>query len=89
MDGAEILALSDHTIDRVTFYKRDELTTDLICCEICCGDTVYLAHEEEPIWDALISKLAHLPGFASDWIEKVSQPCFERSETIAFDRFST
>ena len=33
-------------IDRVTFYKRDELTTDLICCEVHVGESHSKFHEE-------------------------------------------
>jgi hypothetical protein len=27
-------------IGKVTFFKRDELTTDLICCAVAVGDDV-------------------------------------------------
>lgn len=39
-DIRERLPLTD--IQKVTFYKRDELTTDLICCDVeVCGQTCF------------------------------------------------
>lgn len=38
---AELLARLPLTqIDKVTFYKRDEVTTDLICCDVAVGDEI-------------------------------------------------
>ena len=74
------------TIDKVTFYKRDEIVTDLICCDIVMGESVRTFHEELPGWDALIQHLAKLPNFQTNWYASVSQPPFETSETVAFSR---
>jgi hypothetical protein len=38
------LPLTDVT--KVTFYKRDELTTDLIRCDVLLGDEVWSFDEE-------------------------------------------
>jgi hypothetical protein len=73
-------------IDRVTFFKRDEITTDLICCEIVSPGQVQTFHEEMPVWDALMAHLAGLPGFQQDWFAAVSQPAFQPRETVAFER---
>ena len=73
-------------IDKVTFYKRDEITTDLICCELLFGDTTWSFHEEFVGWDSLIEHLSRLPGFLADWFAQVSQPPFETSEIVAFTR---
>ena len=78
------LPLSD--IAKVTFYKRDELTTDLICCDVLVGDQVRTFHEELGGWGALIEHLQRLPDFRGDWFAAVSQPPFETSETVAFNR---
>lgn len=74
------------SIDKVTFYKRDEITTDLICCEIVSSGQVQTFHEEMPVWDALMAQLAGLPGFRQDWFAAVSQPAFQPCETVAFER---
>ena len=73
-------------VRRVTFYKRDEITTDLICCDVVAGDRVWTFHEELAGWDLLLSHLDRLPDFRRDWFASVSQPAFAASETIAFAR---
>ena len=78
------LSLAD--IRKVSFYKRDEITTDLICCDVVLGERVWTFHEELEGWDALIRYLQALPSFNSDWFASVSQPPFASSETVAFVR---
>lgn len=78
------LPLTD--IGKVTFYKRDEITTDLICCNVALGDEVWTFNEELVGWDLLIGHLEKLPGFHCGWFADVSQPPFEASETVAFNR---
>ena len=80
----EQLPLAD--IDRVTFYKRDEITTDLICCDVAMSGGVRTFHEELGGWELLLQHLYRLPGFRTDWYAEVSQPPFEASETVAFSR---
>ncbi|WP_439486574.1 hypothetical protein [Blastomonas fulva] len=78
--------LSLSSIDKVTFYKRDKIVTDLICCEVVAADQFWTFHEEIPGWDALIAHLSGLPGFRGDWFAAVSQPPFAPCETVAFER---
>ena len=73
-------------IDRVTFYKRDELATDLICCDVEIRGQTWFFHEELDGWDLLLQHLQKLPGFRSDWYSAVSQPPFAPCETVAFSR---
>jgi hypothetical protein len=73
-------------IDAVIFYKRDELTTDLICCDVKVRGQVWTFHEEAPDWSDLIAHLSALPGFLRGWHETVAGDPFSRSETVAFDR---
>ena len=70
-------------ITKVTFYKRDEITTDLICCDVALGEPVWTFHEELVGWDLLIDHLQQLPRFRSDWFAAVAQPAFAPSETVA------
>lgn len=83
-DIRELLPLS--AVERVVFFKLDELTTDLICCEVEASGKVWFFHEEADGWKALISYLEQLPGFRSDWYQAVVPPPFARRETIAFAR---
>lgn len=73
-------------IDRVIFYNRDELATDLICCDVAIGGQDWFFHEELPGWDLLLKHLEQLPGFRTDWYVAVVDPPFARSETLAFER---
>ncbi len=78
-------------VRRVEFYKRDELTTDLICCNITLNgkagaEEVIFAHEEMPHWDELIQRLEFLGGFDVEWFSQVSQPPFAECRYEAFAR---
>ena len=73
-------------IENVTFYKRDQITTDLIFCDVQTGDKVWTFHEELVGWNLLLQHLRKLPGFRADWYAAVSQPPFAASETVAFHR---
>ena len=73
-------------IEAVTFYKRDELTTDLVCCDVLISGETWFFHEEAEGWDLLIKHLEQLPGFRADWYSAVAQPPFALSKTIAFRR---
>lgn len=72
-------------VEKVEFYKLDQLTTDLICCEISLhrGD-VFVFHEEMSFWDEKLNRLSNLTGFDAAWFGKVSQPPFASSNYIAF-----
>lgn len=74
-------------IAKVTFYKRDEITTDLICCDVDVDGNVWTFHEELIGWDLLIGHLQRLPGFRTEWFGLVSQPSFGAGDTVAFERY--
>lgn len=73
-------------IDQVSFFKRDEVTTDLICCEVTVGDKTWFFHEEAEGWDLLLGHLSKLPGWRSDWFSAIGQPSFAECRTFAFSR---
>ncbi|WP_442583618.1 hypothetical protein ACSBOB_17325 [Mesorhizobium sp. ASY16-5R] len=78
------LPLAD--IESVAFYKRDEITTDLICCEVKIDGKIWFFHEEWMGWSLLLEHVQKLPGFRADWFAAVSSPAFETCETVAFRR---
>lgn len=86
IDAQVLTQLPLEGVDRVTFYKRDELTTDLICCDVALGEKIWTFHEELDGWDALIEHLQRLPRFSPDWFASVSEPPFAISEIVAFAR---
>ena len=80
--------ISISEIDRVSFFKRDEIKPDLICCELQIGDKTWLFHEEEEIWEILLEQLGQLEGFNTNWREDVVDPPFESNPTVAYERDS-
>jgi hypothetical protein len=84
---ADILAqLKLSEIDSVIFYKRDALTTDLICCDVEVHGQVWTFHEETIGWNDLTAHLSGLPGIVCDWHGAVINPPFAMSETVAYRR---
>lgn len=79
--------LPPSAVQKVTFYKRDEITTDLICCDVEVDGATWFFHEEADGWDLLIKHLEQLPDFRSEWQPKVVQPPFATSEFVAYDTF--
>ena len=73
-------------ITSAVFYKRDQITVDLVCCDVEAGGQVWTFHEEAEGWDALLRHIEKLPGFRSDWQNGVVLPPFASSETVAFRR---
>jgi len=71
---------------KVEFYKRDELTTDLICCDVQTTDGTMRYHEEMPQWGVLLDQLRTLNGFRHDWFSIVSQPPFLESRVTAYEK---
>ena len=78
------------TVRSVTFYKRDELTTDLICCDVDVDHTdgvlTWFNHEEADDWINCIEAFETLPGFDTNWRSKVVQPPFAYCVTLAYLR---
>lgn len=74
----------------VAFFKRDEVTTDLICCEVSISSSRYegvlFFHEEMGIWTRLIGRVSALPDFDRKWFEKVVKPPFKEQRTVAYRR---
>ena len=74
-------------VTKVQFYNREQVTTELICCELTLDDGGALfLHEDMHGWDDQMGRLATLPGFDADWFAKVAFPPFVTCHTIAFER---
>lgn len=71
-------------IRKVAFFKRDEITSDLICCEVNVAGRPWLFHEELKGWTRLIEHLEQLPGFSRKWFANVAQPPFLASTFVAY-----
>lgn len=72
----------------VQFYKLDEFTTDLICCEITTsskqGRQVRIVHEEVAGFGAMVSRLETLHGFRRDWRAHVVPTPFASNALVAY-----
>lgn len=82
--------ISISAVTSIIFFKRDEITTDLICCEVTVtgveGTQTYLFHEDLPYFDELITQFETLDGFDMKWREKVVLPPFAENRTVAYER---
>jgi hypothetical protein len=74
------------SINRVPFYKIDEITTDLICCEISTAEGVWTYHENREDWKQLISQLEAIPSCVRDWPGKVIHSPFAPTAFVAYER---
>ena len=86
IDAALLSRLRLADIESVVFYKRDELTSDLICCDVKVAGDVWTFHEALMGWDLLIDHLNGLPGFCASSFAAILQPPCEFSEAVAFRR---
>jgi len=86
--GTDTVSLDD--VSAVIAYKIDELTTDLVCCDIVTssgeGEQIRTVHEELPGFENLMARLEALPGFNRKWREAVILPPFAENRTIIYER---
>lgn len=81
-----ILAIPEHLIDRVSFFRREDVRTDPYCCEVLSRGITFFAYQEDEAWPLLMQRLGDLPGFMADWYTSLSEPPFERVNLVAFER---
>jgi len=85
------IAIEPSRIVRIALFKRDEMTTDLICCEITAkadvgNDYSIVVHEDMDGFETMMATLAALDGFDRGWFEKVARPAFATNFTVVFQR---
>ena len=81
-----ILSLPDDLIDRVVFYKRNELRVDPMVCEVNSRGIIFFAHQEDRLWHAVVDRLEKLPGFMAEWHAEISEPPQSHLELVAYER---
>jgi hypothetical protein len=86
--GTDAVFLDEVTA--IVAYKLDELTTDLVCCDIVTGagdgEQIRTIHEELPGFHAAMASFEILPGFDRRWREAVILPPFATNRTIVYSR---
>jgi hypothetical protein len=74
----------------IVAYKIDELTTDLVCCDIVTGSSdgeqIRTIHEEIPGFSTFMTRFEALPGFNKQWRDAVILPPFAANRTTIYDR---
>jgi len=83
-------AVSLDEVRAIVAYKLDELTTDLVCCDIVTGaadgEQIRTIHEELLGFDAAMNAFEALPSFDRQWRDKVVLPPFATNRTVIYDR---
>lgn len=86
-------AVSLDEISEIIAYKINELTTDLVCCDIVAGsgdgERIRTIHEEIAGFDELMARFETLPGFNSKWRDAVILPPFATNRTTIYHRAFT
>jgi len=77
-------------VHAIVAYKIDELTTDLVCCDIVTGsgdgEQMRTIHEDIPGFDAVMARFEVLPGFNRQWRDAVILPHFATNRTTIYNR---
>ncbi|HLZ66804.1 MAG TPA: hypothetical protein VKQ29_11280 [Aliidongia sp.] len=77
----------------IVAYKIDEITTDLICCDITTGPEerpkILTIHEEIPGFDAVMTLFEALPDFNPQWRNAVLLEPFAENRTTLYRRHRT
>ena len=85
---AKAMAIHPGDVLHAWMYKHDDITTDLVCCELEVtgreGARAYVLHEELGGWPVLLAWLEALPGFRRDWRESVIQPPMQENRTLVY-----
>ncbi len=85
----EIFVCWDQVV-KITAYKIDEWSTDLVCHDLLLRNHLYqvvFLHEDMVGYEAFSDTLATVfPGFNSTWRKVVILPPFERNETVLWER---
>ena len=76
-------------VSRVVAFKRDALTSDLLCLAIERGDQLIELNEDMGGWNELLDRLSsYLPGALSgqEILGAIVQPPFSANPTTVYDR---
>jgi hypothetical protein len=87
--GRELFRVRWQDVQEVRAYKRDLLTTDLVCLGFrdTEDDEYYEVHEEMTGFDQLRTRLLEVfPTIPSGWFENVMRPAFATNLMVLFRR---
>lgn len=77
-------------MERITAYKRDEWSTDLICLDFdgVDGKGLGFVHEELPGYEEMVRTLEAALELLPGWWDKVAQPPFAPNVTVIYQRLA-
>ncbi len=82
-----VLIASFDEVIRAIAFKKDEVTSDLLCVQIELADGQLIElNEDARGFEDWLRRVDGLPGADPDWRAKVIQPPFARNETLLFLR---
>lgn len=74
-------------IERITAYKRDLMTYDLVCMDITYDNRMLTIHEEQPGWYQFIRKTKIVfPEIPESWDVDIVLPAFETNWKVLYQR---
>ncbi|MBB4861175.1 hypothetical protein HNO88_004529 [Novosphingobium chloroacetimidivorans] len=89
--GTDAVSLDE--VSAIVAYKIDELTTDLVCCDIVTGsgdgEQIRTIHEELPGFGAAMRHFESLPGFDRQWRDTAILPPFATNRTLIYSRHAS
>lgn len=76
------------SVERITAYKRDEWSTDLICLdfELVDGEGLHFVHEDLPGYEEMVRILEATLPLLPGWWPKVAHPPFASNVIVIYDR---
>lgn len=87
--GQESITWNWADVSRIVAFKRDEITTDLVCLGIARGTEHVEVNEDMSGWYGLLEGLStHLPGAlcGSDILQATVQPPFATRPAVVYER---
>ena len=74
-------------VNRIAVYKKDEITTDLICIEFGLPENMTITlHEEMEGYDLVVPKMhMQFEGIEKDWYSKIVKPAFKRNYRVIYE----
>jgi hypothetical protein len=86
--GTDAVSLDE--VSAIVTYKIDELTTDLVCCDIVTGlgdgEQRRTIHEQIRGFGTVMARFEALPGFNKQWRDAVILPPFATNRTTIYNR---
>ena len=88
-DDREVWQFRWDAVTRIDTYKRDLLTTDMICLDFFVGSRqlTYPVHDEMQGFGVVCAQLRrHFPSVEEDWLPQVTLPPFATNHKVLYEQ---